>query len=468
MRTPRILPLFALVPLSYVACVSDDPVSAGFSAADAGGSSSSSSSSGSTSSSGGSDAAVDAPAGKLDGVVVDAAGVPVTGAVVRVEGSSTTATTGPDGKFSLDAAAPYDLVVVYPTTLTASGKAGIAVIGATTRQPHVQVDIGASRKAGSTTITTSGTAAGNFPLPNTEGLTYLFAPTSRALPVMRSFTSGAIATTVYSASSAIAWSGDTPFTGEIHGFRYNLDPTTKLPTSFTGYGHTSYNISENGTDTLTVGLNNFTVGRVTGTIDPGGSTQATLSYALRVSGTSSLFLTAAYTSGTFDLPLLNVAGMRLGVAATGRGPNGGTASAWKTGLAIGASGVALKIPAELNATAPAEAAIDVASDAQFSWEAAAAGFSTYEVAIACGVGASVPDYTMIVLTKKTSVVVPDQSKIGNPFPGGKSCIWSSSAMTSPDTDDLLGVGGWTRYTSMRQSPGDGAFSTTKVRTFTSK
>lgn len=467
MRTLRILPLFALVPLSYVACVSDDPVSAGFPAADAGGPSSSSSSSGSTSSSGGSDAAIDAPSGKLDGVVVDAAGVPVTGAVVRVEGSATTATTGPDGKFSLDAAAPYDLVVVYPTTLTASGKAGIAVIGATTRQPRVQVDIGASRKAGSTTITTSGIAAGNFPLPATEGLSFVFAPTSRALSVTKTFTSGSSATTVYSAGSALAWSGDTPFTGEIHGLRYSVD-SARLPTAFSGYGHTSYNIGENGTDTLTVGLNTVTNGRVTGTIDPNGSTPATLSYALRVSGTSSLFLSVVYTADTFDLPLINVAGARLAVAATGRGPNGGTASAWKTGLAIGASGVALKIPAELNATVPVDAAIDVASDAQFSWEAAAAGFSTYEVAIACGVGALVPDYTMIVLTKKTSVVVPDQSKIGNPFPGGKSCIWSSSAMTSPDTDDLLGVGGWTRYTGMRLSPGDGAFSTTKVRTFTSK
>ncbi len=467
MRFTRVLPALAVLPLSYLACVSDDPVSAGFSS-DGGASSSSSSSSGSTSSSGGSDAAVDAPAAKLDGVVVDAAGVPVTGATVQVGGSGALATTGPDGKFSLDAPATYDLFVVYPTTLTTTGKAGIAIIGVTSRQPRVQVDIGGSRKASSITITTSGIAAGNFPLPSSEGLTYLFAPTSRALPVMRSFTTGAGASTVCSAGSAIAWSGDTPFTGEIHGFRYNLDPTTKLPTSFTGYGHTSFNVPENATDTITVGLTTTTVGRVTGTIDPNGSTPQTLSYALRTSGTSSLFLTQPYTSGTFDLPLLNVAGLRLAVAATGKGPNGGIASAWKTNLAIGASGVALKIPVELDAIAPADAATDVGADASFSWSPAAAGFSTYEVAIACGASIAVPEYLLFVLTKGTSATIPDQSKLGNAYPPAKSCIWSSSAMTSPDTDDLVGVGGWARYTSMRQSPGDGAFSTTRVRTFTSK
>lgn len=472
MRFRHVLPLVALLPLAHLACVGDDPTPGAGSATgeDGGGSGNDGGTGSSSSSSGGGDGSSDAPAAitKVSGVVVSDVGTPVVGAIVRVEGRPETATTGSDGKFALDASPTYDLTIVHPSTGTTSGSAVVAVLGLTTRTPTVEVVGGTARKSPSVTLGVSGAGAGLFPLGTNNYIAFAFAPTASAEASGKLLLPGSNGSNAFTNYS---WRGDASASGNVHALRYVLDDTTKLPTSFTAFGQTPFTLSEGVAATFTVPMYASSSAKVAGTIDYAAATPSSLSYSIRASGTSGhTFASFGYDQAVFDLPMPSSGTYKAAIGVTGKGPGGGTASAWRVGLSQGTTNIKLVVPAEISPTAPADDARSVdALATTFSWQAAPAPFGTYELAASCGLnGLSAPDYSVTVLTTSPSARLPDASKLGVTVPSGKTCTWSATAMTAASADDLAGPTGWLRFAQMRAATADGRVTTTVGRSFATK
>jgi len=404
------------------------------------------------------------------GRVVDGLGRPVAGAQVAIGGRSMA--TSADGRFELPAASPYDVTIVHPTADTGSGKAIVVFQGLRTPDPTLQV-LARTPVKSVTSVTITTTGAGSTALGTGERIRVLFAPagTTAAEPVGRIVTSGA-PPYVYDGASTLSWMGDSPYEGKAHALRVTLDEANKFPGTISHAGSTNYSFLDGQAGAISVGMTGTpAAAHVTGSIDPGAGATTSFHQILRPSGAGtasiSFFDFTRPLPPTFDM-LLPPAAYTGGVMAAFDTPSGGQGTAWRHGLAPGATGVALVAPPDLLAVAPAEGAT-VDDTTSFAWNAAAG--SAYRMRARCPVVTQsvVPDHTLTILSMTPSARIPATASLGVTLPSGGQCSWSAAAfsgVTSADT--LVGAAGWKHLTGGQEATSDGTIAETATRSFVVK
>ena len=353
----------------------------------------------------------DSPTGSstitVSGRVVDGQRRPVPNAPVVITGLPAV-TSNANGAFSIAGVTPpYDITVVISST-----KLGITYRGLTRSDPTLVNLFSSSPATNNATI--SGTVSGGagYPLPanHTSSVVYVSPEASGG-------STPSSGTGTYSLN--LSWDGISTTTGTLHALQWETSGTG-MPLAYKGYATKAGVIVSNGGSfpNQNLPMASVTSGTISGTITvPGTVTLAAKVLSLAFSSTRSISLgseSGAAAAFTYTVP--NVTGTTITLGALGSGA-GGQAIASKTGILVGASGVALTLPEVPQLSLPVNAASNVTNTTPFSWTT-----HSSMVYIAYFFGpANEPIYLVVVGTASTTI--PDLTSLGLGLPASAGYTW---------------------------------------------
>jgi hypothetical protein len=347
----------------------------------------------------------------VTGKVVGANGQAVASVPVVVPGKPST-NSDAGGNFSIaNVTTPYDISVVDATNKTALVYKGL------TRTDPTLISLGSSPGTSHTGSISGKISGGEFtpnqPAADITRVAFASTETNGSTNTVANGTFGAI---------TLSWYGPTATTGSLYALQFAAD-VAGLPVAsgYKGYGVRS-GIAVNDGSALTNQfdtLQTVTTSQFTGTVTaPSGYTLAAKLVYARVSSSAAISLftdASANTALSYFTPGIPGATLLLGAEATKA--TGGTAITWKTGLAMGATGVPVNIVTPPEVSLPVNAATGVDTTVTFSWTAMAGGV---HLVVFTGTG-STPTY--YVLTAGTSATIPNMKPFGLGLPAATAYKW---------------------------------------------
>ena len=356
----------------------------------------------------------------VSGKLLDAAGVPVSGAAVEIAGK--VVTTNSSGAFEVKGVlASYDAVIV------AEAQGEVTVYeGLTTRTPALRLVIATGMAR---TATIRGTLSGGpgFPLPGEHRAALLI---DGARPAVEPEVTDAS----YSMSD-VAWYGAESRTFTVGALSWAVD-ASGLPKSYDGYGEKSVTVNDGGTVGMLDGstpetnieLSPIGSRRVTGNVSvPSGCTPE-----LSIGPSNMNIISDVTPAGAFSyvLPTLpkRLVYITLSCAFSGGGYS-------YIDMAIGAeSSVAVDGVPTPQLSLPVDGASYVRSDTPFAWSTEQTQYSVVQFEYG--------DWSIFHFGTKLSTSFPDLSRFGIPFPAEETVTWRVYALgrrpaVNGTTDDAL-------------------------------
>ncbi|MEJ2289856.1 MAG: carboxypeptidase-like regulatory domain-containing protein [Deinococcales bacterium] len=366
----------------------------------------------------------------VEGTVVDQLQDPVPNATVLVDGHTTS--TAADGTFSVaNIQPPYDVAVSAPGALIVQDFQGLTGASPTLVDPGAQ-SLHHASIAG---------ALGTDPFQSNEA--------GIALPTGASPAYGAAMVSNGAGPAfgpaTVTFGGASNRSTTLYGLRALVD-SSGIPTSFTGFGTLQVDLHDGDTLTgLTIPMAAVGNGTVSGHLDaPSGYSLTSQVFVLLVGGTSTggivgVPLAHATPTGTFSGQPVPVASeIRYGVAGRATDATGNVAMGWG-GLASqpGAS-VAFELPSAATPTAPPDHATNVTSSTTFRWTALPNGIYIVRLTpTQSGTGPAID-----IMTRNTSLTLPDLSAIGAAIPAGTAyTLTVLGAGPLASVDEAAGVHG---------------------------
>lgn len=384
----------------------------------------------------------------VTGTVYDLHLQPRAGASVMVNDMAPV-TTDAGGQFSVSGVkTPYRIVV----GLASAGAAGVYV-DLTRDDPSLLVPVGffgAVAHQGTVSGTVSGGAG--YPEPANHKSTVMFESPETAWAWFLDASTGA-----YQMSPQ--WNGPATTTGTIHALQWAFDPTTNVPTTYTGYG-TRANVVLSDGGTLSgqdIALGSVTTGSLSGTVtvpDGYGLVSKTVSAVFPTSPTAVWTLFTDYTSDaavSYVTPDLAGTSLTLEVDAQAGDAQAVTT---KTGLSAGASGIAVSVPAAPVLGGLPDGATGVSAGARLSWSRMNGAIYLVGVAPSSGSSGGQPA-SYLIFTPDTTVDIPDLSSLGLGLAGSTTYDWvvtGIAPVASLDdvtkTANFMPAGDWSTGTSV--------------------
>ena len=264
----------------------------------------------------------------------------------------------------------------------------------------------------------------------------------------------------------LTWFGPTVTTGGLFALQFTADASGfPVANGFKGYGaRTGIAVNDGSTlnnqfDTLqTVGTSQFT-----GTVTvPSAYTLTGKSLSVRVSQTTLISILSDGTPNaalSYYTPAIAGGSLLLSVTAT---KSGAETIYFKNGIATGATGVAITMPAAPELSLPVSAATAVDTTVTFSWAAMTGGVHLVQFTG----GAGNPTY--LVLTSGTSATIPNLKGLGLGLPSSAAYQWSVIGVGPfGSADDAAGATGFLGVlTNQALLTTDAFIGISSARTFT--
>lgn len=357
------------------------------------------------------------PAGAVitvTGKVVNASNLPVAGVPVLI-GTLPSVVTDASGNFSIpNVTAPYTITVVDGIQ-----KIGLVYLGLTRSDPTLSffsIVISSTQ-----TASLSGTVSGGagFPAPALHSQSAAFVS-----PEVAASTSVNSATGAYGPYS-VNWNGASTTTGTIHALQWQVDGTG-FPVTFKGYGSkASVALSNGGTFAgQNVVMSPIVTTSVAGSVTvPAGYTIGTRSVIVSLGTSGGIqILNDGTGTGSFTYNVPNVSGATLRITAQGTKAPSILSSAFRVGVALNATGVAVTVPAAPEYSLPVAAATGVNTTTDFAWTALVNGV---HYVIFTG-PAGQPRYQ--VVTTGNTAKIPNLSTVGLALPTSAAYTWAILAI----------------------------------------
>ncbi len=344
------------------------------------------------------------------GKVVKANGTSVAGVPVVVTGLPST-NTDANGNFSIaGVTTPYDIAVVDGTSKNAFVYKGL------TRSDPTLVFLNAPLGTAHTGSLSGKIFGGDFtPNQGANDVTEVAFGSPETNPYGTTSANGTFG------PIGLSWYGPTATTGNLYALQVQNDPNPpNLPVTYKGYG-VKAGIAVNDGSTITNQFDTLSAvgtGTFTGTVTlPTGYTFSSKAMWARISSSVLIplfFENTAATALTYNTPLIPGATLAFGV----RAQNGtAIAFAYKIGLANGATGVSIPVPAAPGLSLPINGATKVDTTFTFSWTAYPGGIHVFFMQ-------SAGNPTYYVLTSGTSTTIPNLKSLGLPLPATATYSWA--------------------------------------------
>jgi hypothetical protein len=344
----------------------------------------------------------------VSGKVISVTQQPIASSPVVITGLPATITDA-NGAFTVAGVTPpYDVTVVV-----SASKLGITYRGLTRPDPTLVNFLSSVPPPNSATVSGTVSGGGGFPQPATRTSAALLTSTETSASTTPNGTTGAYSLTT-------TWTGAATLTTVLHALQWDKN-AAGMPTGFTGYAEkTGVSITAGGTFAgQNIAMTAVTGQTITGAVTvPAGLTLGTkaMSLVFPTKGTISLGSeSGTATSFSYTVPV--VTGTTLTVSASASG-TGGVVSAAKSGIASGATGVAITIPSPPSPSLPVDAATGVSTATPFSW--APIGSTIYLLLL--NGPANQPDY--LVITASPTGTIPDLTALGLGLPKGLGYTWN--------------------------------------------
>jgi len=370
----------------------------------------------------------------VKGTVTDFYGNPIPGINVYLEGHATT--TAADGSFEADGVhAPYDVIVSFPTYQFVMVYQGLTRVDPTL--PIYDGNLAAYTTSMSGTVGTTARASdeGGLLVPAGSGL---------ADGVVQLASGGGPSF----GPASVSWAGSATRPTTLYALTAHLD-SNSLPTSYTGFGSLSLDLQDaTPASGLTVPLNSVATASMDGTFAvPAGYTLGNAGVLLRLGnadsgamiGVPAANLTIGGSSTGNHVPVLSGT-IAYGLAAAADDGAGSDAFAWTPVPGPGTTST-LTVPPASEPVEPADNATGIAAGATFTWTKVPDAL--YVAWLEPG-SSSYP--TVLVVTTKTSITLPDLSVVNRPLPSNVDYGYSVLA-SGPfaSIDEAMGpTGAWTR------------------------
>jgi Carboxypeptidase regulatory-like domain len=347
----------------------------------------------------------------LTGKVVDLNGQPSAGQQVIISSGSfkQTVVSDANGAFSVPKVpSPYTATIVNVDNLYA-----VAYEGLTRADPTLSdLYYGTVNRRASLSGQLTG---GMYPEPEGSDTVLVFASPETQQSVMYA-NSGSF-------GSDIQWSGPPSTTGTLYALQaQRSDPPPAPPVGYSGFGALSgLQLADQGTlGGQTLGLAAVTTGTLSGTITaPAGYDVNFKSVGLFVETNVALPVLADFAADMgFSYNVPSVPNTSLGIQASAAETFGNYTGLQKTGLAAGASGLALVLPPPPALALPVSGATGVSVSTPFSWSAYEGGI---HLAFFYGQDDGTPSYA--VVTASATATIPDLASAGLPLPTSEAYGW---------------------------------------------
>jgi hypothetical protein len=338
-------------------------------------------------------------------------------AVGVLVGDEPAVTSGPDGSFTVHGVAvPYDV-----TAFDVPSKTAVKYVGLTTAKPVLTVpNFGASQTGAlDGTFSTGAIDSGQRIRVCLEGKTQ---------QVLECETANA-GESGYQMPAVTWWGGGATADVHVRAIGYTAGPDGN-PIDFTGLGEADATVAQG-----TTVVRDLTMGAapakttISATLNaPLGSTLGAVALSVMIDPKHAFpiaTLATAPIAPSFAAP--DVPGATYVVFATAASAGGDSYLAWDVGLTAGATATPAfrQAPVLLS---PAAAATGVTAATKFEVSNPSGGVLTFEFApISTGP-------TFYVVTKETSVTIPDLTSVGLALPAAASYHWTSSSFSLTDLD----------------------------------
>jgi len=398
----------------------------------------------------------------VHGHVIDYWGHAIAGIPIQIGDTQTL--TDKQGAFTAEnVGETYDVGLVVDISGDRRETYGWAFLGLTRRDPTLQVYAGVAKRGGNIQINPTNA---DLTAPHTLSVA-LGGPDGSA-----EFTelSGAIQTST-------SWRGPSTTQEYAHALLWQVDTATSLPTGYLGYDSTLVALSDSSSTTQ-IGLDlhaTATVpsGNLAGKVTPATGSDRGNSVFLRfTSGAMLELLTDTTGPNTFSYLVPTIANSGITFAAIeGDAYRGAYAVAHRDGLAAGATGLALSIPAPSKPLTPADGATAIDSNSQFTWAADAGNAGPFLVSM------TDEDFYqgLYVVTAKKTFKVPAMPGGPYQFASAHKYIWRVETHgTFASIDAMAGETGFMdEFSGDDETPrgprtGDGSFTISQSNEFTAK
>lgn len=369
-------------------------------------------------------------AGNVSGVVVDAATHrPLAGRAVHI--GAATAVTDADGRFQLDAEAPFDVVVVEPDGATISLYLGLTQ--EQLRLPHV-LSLGSQTRARTADLEGVLSGEGSYPLGDNEGLAIHFLSSQAEGSVQLAPTFGPDY-----GPMRVAWDGPESVTGVLVTLRSLAEVSGS--SHFTGFSAQELTLTDGEAASPSIELAEVGEGHVRGSIEVPAELSVSFTHQVyRVPFSfGSIPISTQETSATdFDVVVPDL-GELTGTHCVGAGSSEPWSTTERCGVELDASDVVLTLSRPPALRDPSGSS--VTADTVFSWSAFEQG--VYRLSLETQApSATTPN--LYVFTSETFTAWPDLGVAGVRFPSGASYEWSVTGFApAPSLDEALGPNGIT-------------------------
>ncbi len=373
----------------------------------------------------------------VHGRLLDATGQPLAVALVSVSGRSPIMTDS-NGEFAIaDVVVPYDLTVVWPKSRSVAAYQGL-----TRADPTVVSTTRISR-----TAQLSGTVSGpGFIVIAHDTRLFLGESSLSVVPPDRSF------------SGAFMWFGPESTVAPLYAFQFARDINTRRIFDYNGYSSIPDVALHDGKTISGVGVvfNVVSSSTIVGTIAPSdGTTVATTELVFNPALGIDVPLESVSSPGTsfsFVVPAVRLGSFT--VRATINEGEGAAARTSVRGLAAGATGVVVAIPAPPQLNTPPEGGVVVDDGTAFDWSAPAGAASFLTIMPRTGAG-----FSYRIFVSGHSAHLPDLGPFGLSIEPGTSA-WHASIVQGASVDDFAS-------TKDVVATAD-SFGVSRPRTFTTK
>jgi hypothetical protein len=404
---------------------------------------------------GGSDAREGTP---IHGSVIDGWGHPLAGIQVALGKAATTTTETGEFTFS-NVPETYDLSLFVQWTQP-SGAYGWIYQGLTRRDPTLQVYQGSSYRDVEFTVSQSG---GHF----TSDSIWLLALGSPNGSWLQNSNAGG-------AQFDPVWEGPTVNTWSIHSLLF--EASDSVPSSYTAYEQTTRTVTTNDdlqSVTLDLSASSPASDYVSGTIDDAGSGYRENYAFVRFASGASLpvvnGVTPAYPSFSYLVPDLPGGSITL-AASDGMEHFGAYSIAHANGVAAGATGVVLDIPAPATQLTPADGAPNLSDATSFEFTSGQPDVGGFVVKIVDQQNFE----GLYIVTSKTHFALSELPAVPTGFrlAPGEPYGWQIETHGKPaSVDEMCGPAGFIdEFAESTQAPmparGSGSFTVSKGAQFT--
>ena len=344
----------------------------------------------------------------VTGKVVTFSLLPIANSPVVITGLPSTVTDA-NGAFTISGVTPpYDITVVV-----SASRLGITYRGLTRSDPTIVNFLSSAPLPNAATVGGTVSGGAGYPQPATRTSAVLLTSAETSNSTTPNGTTGA-----YTVSTS--WTGASTLSMVLHALQWDKN-AAGMPTAFTGYGaKTGVTVTAGGTfANQGIVMTTATASTVAGSITvPAGLTLFSKSMLLVFDTKGTINLgSESGTTTSFSYAVPVVAGTSLSVTANASGVTG-QSSVQKSGIAPGATGIAITLPSPPAPSLPVDAATGVTTTTPFSWTP----ISSVAYLLLVNGPTNQPDY--LVITSSPNGTIPDLTALGLGLPKGIGYTWN--------------------------------------------